>query len=160
MKIMSFVAGVATGVLLNQYMTRSSGPARGPAMRPAAQGDNLRRAAAGSARGLSGPERDYPTHAPPQNDEQLRDRIRAQVARTIANPQAIEVEVSGGCVTLRGQVQARDSLLLMAEVENTAGVTSVQNQLDIQGSLDEIAPPMTRDKPAVREGERATSRMS
>jgi hypothetical protein len=146
MKLMSFLAGVATGVLLTKSM------APGVATAPS-------RARGGRADEPAG-EREESTLAPPPTDEQLRDRIRARIGRTIANPEAIEVDVTDGCVTLRGQVQASDSVLLMTEVEIAAGVKSVKNELDIQGSLDEIAPPMTRDRPAVRAAEQATSHMS
>jgi osmotically-inducible protein OsmY len=146
MKLMSFLAGVATGVLLAKSLAPSvaTAPSRARGMPPDDRTG----------------EREESTLAPPRTDEQLRERIRARIGRTIANPQAIQVEVTDGCVTLRGQVQARDSVLLMTEVEIAAGVKSVTNELDIQGSLDEIAPPMTRDKPAVRAAEQATSHMS
>jgi osmotically-inducible protein OsmY len=147
MKLLSFLAGVATGVLLTRSMASGGStlaPARGRSLRADPSTD----------------DRDDATLAPPRTDAELRDRIRARIARTIANPETIQVDVADGCVTLRGQVQARDSILLMAEVEIAAGVKSVKNELDIPGSLDDVAPPMTRDKPAVRAAERATSHMS
>jgi hypothetical protein len=149
MKMMSFLAGVATGVLLNQYLGRGATTSRQQGAR--LTGDSERNTAS---------DENYPMRLMPRTDEQIRERIQSQVGRTIGNPEAVQVEVSGGNVTLRGKVQARDSILLMTEVESTTGVTSVQNLLDIEGSLDEVAPPMTRDKPAVRAAERATSHMS
>jgi hypothetical protein len=96
MKLLSFLAGVATGVLLTRSMASGGStlaPARGRSLRADPSTD----------------DRDDATLAPPRTDAELRDRIRARIARTIANPEAIQVDVADGCVTLRGQVQARDS---------------------------------------------------
>jgi osmotically-inducible protein OsmY len=142
MKLISFLAGVATGVLLTRSMAAPAVTAA-VAGRPAPTGD-----------------REDATLTRPRSDEELRERICSRFGRTIGNPDAIQVEVSGGAVTLRGQVQARDSILLMTEVENTLGVTAVQNLLDIQGSLEGVAPAFMHDAPAVRAAEQATSRMS
>ncbi|MDB5914329.1 MAG: hypothetical protein JWP22_3004 [Ramlibacter sp.] len=163
MKLISFLAGVATGVLLTQSMARARGglATAGPSRSSASPGSSKVERRSGAAFDLAtGGERDYPTHAPPKTAEELRERIRGRVDRTIANPDAIQIEVTGSRVTLRGQVRARDVVLLMAEVESTAGVESVQNELEIQGSLKEVAPAMTVDSPAVREGERKSSHMS
>lgn len=145
MKLISFLAGVATGMLLARSMAPPAAPAATAAVAapPASTGDRV-----------------DPTLAPPRSDDELRQRICSRFARTIGNPDAIQVEVSGGAVTLRGQVQARDSILLMTEVETTLGVTSVQNLLDIQGSLAEVAPAFMHETPAVRAAEQATSRTS
>jgi osmotically-inducible protein OsmY len=152
MKMMSFLAGMATGVLLAQSMVgrRDARPA-GQAPRRSAGADNFR---------SSGPERDYPTHSPPRGDDELRERICSRLQRTIENPEAIRVDVQGGCVTLRGQVQARDTILLMAELENTTGVSSVRNELEIQGSLEEVTTPVSRRKPPGRKGGRTDARQS
>lgn len=154
MKSMTFLAGVATGMLAHHYLNRRAFAGTSRRTTPAAHAGGLRPAVA------TGSEPDWPTHAPPRNDDELRERICAQLARTIAGADAIQVEVVDGCVTLRGQVQARDAVLLMAEVENMSGVRSVRNEADIQGSPGDVAPAMTRDAPAVRAGERASSHMS
>lgn len=152
MNMMSFVAGLATGVLLAQSMAsrREAAPARQAARRTAVT-DTFR---------TSGPERDYPTHSPPRSDDELRERICARLQRTIANPEEIRVDVHDGSVTLRGRVQARDTILLMAELENTTGVNAVHNELEIQGSLEEVTSPVKRRKPAGRKGDRADARSS
>ena len=149
MKMMSFLAGMATGILLAQSMAgrREARPA----------GQEPRRSAGADTFRSSGPERDYPTHSPPRGDDELRDRICSRLQRTIANPDAIRVEVRDGCVTLRGQVQARDTILLMAELENTTGVASVRNELEILGSLEEVTSPPKRGRSSARAGERAGS---
>jgi hypothetical protein len=155
---MSFLAGVATGVLLAQRMGRA-GPMA--AAQPLRRSAGLDRFASGGAAGFgSGPERDYPTHARPRTDDELRERICAQLARTVHDADAIQVQVSDGSVTLRGRVQARDVILVMAEVENTAGLGNVRNEMRVEGSLDDVAPPMTGDTPAVRAGEPASSSLS
>ena len=118
MKLFSFLAGAAAGYLLKQWMDERYEAGRNT-----------------TATLPGGAERDYPTHSPPRSDAELRERICSKFERTIGHPEAIRVEVRDGCVTLRGQVHARDSMLLMAEVENIPGVKSVQNELQIQGSL-------------------------
>ena len=149
MKIISFLAGVATGLLLSRSTGARMASARRGAggARPAAD-----RLWTGSGEG----EGEF--SVTPRTDAEIRDRIRSQVARTISHPEAVQVEVSGGCVTLRGQVQARDAILLMTEVQSTAGVTDVRNQLEMQGSLEEVLP--AHGQPARRAAEEATSRMS
>lgn len=158
MRLLYFLAGLAAGVMLAQDKAQAQAMGRRMGQRAGTgDTDDLRTAAgAGGAGGPStGGERGYPTHAQPQSDGELRDRIRARMARTIGNPEAIQVEVSGGCVTLRGQVQARDLTLLMTEVENTAGVQEVRNQLEVRD-----APVAGGQQPSGRVGEEATSRMS
>jgi osmotically-inducible protein OsmY len=158
MRLFTFLAGIAVGTLLSKRSTSSGSMQRQP-QRGAMQQEPRTLAAGSAERGLGG-DNDQPTHLLARTDEQVRDRIRSQVQRTIRNPEAIQVEVQDGCVTLRGLIQAQDIFLIMAEVENTAGVTSVRNELDVQGSLEDVTAPMTRDRPAVRAAERETSRMS
>jgi hypothetical protein len=152
---MSFLAGVAAGALLNQALVaRRQGP-------PADTRGMQRGTRPGIPGGLTtDSEESYPIRSLPRTDEQVRQRIVSQLGRTISNPEAVQVEVNGGRVVLRGRVQARDSILLMAEVENTAGVTSVQNLVQFEGSMADVAPGMTHDRPSVRAGELASSRMS
>lgn len=126
MRLLTFLAGAAAAVLVTQYAARGR---NSQAFGAAAEAD---RGEAGT--GSTGGERDYPTHSPPETDDQLRDRICTRLARTVHNPEAIEVDVRGGRVILRGQVDPRDAVLLMAEVENTTGVQSVQNELQVRGS--------------------------
>lgn len=161
MKMITFLAGVATGLLLARSGTGDALASR-RSPRSTARTDSPRPAAGTGVAGRAGAgcEPDYPTHSPPRSDDELRERIRARVARTIHHPETIQVEVDHGCVILRGQVQARDAILLVAEVETTIGVTSVRNELEIQGALDEVAPPMTTDSAAVRAAERKTSHMT
>lgn len=142
MKLMSFLAGVGAGILLNRGLGSRPSPRAGTAGPVAGTTD------AEGRRGV----------APPGNDQELRERIRARLARTIPNADAVQVEVKEGHVTLRGEVQARSSVLLMAEIEITSGVKSIDNQLKLLGSLEEIAPP--HGAPAVREAERETSQLS
>jgi osmotically-inducible protein OsmY len=124
MTMLRFLAGVATGYLLHDYLARAH------------------------PRQTDG-DADRPMNWMHRTDQQVRERITSQLGRTISNPDAVQVEVSRGCVTLRGSVHGRDAVLLMTEVENTAGVRSVRNELQIAGDL-----------PAVRTGERATSQVA
>lgn len=147
MKLFSFLAGVATGVCLSRLGAPGTPSRNGQADTPTDQGF-------ANARG----ERDDGAHLPPRSDAGIRDRIRSQMARTLGNSEAIQVEVSGGCVTLRGQVQARDAILLLAEVQSTAGVKDVRNHLELQGSLEEVLP--AHGQPARRSAEASTSHIS
>lgn len=155
MKIFSFLAGAAAGALAQRWMAaRAIQPVRPAA--PAYGAGRLRPAPLPAPDDLA----DEPTHAPPQGDEQLRERIRSHLAGTIPAADAIEVTVSDGYVTLRGELPARDSALLMTQVQDIPGVERVDNKLSLLGSPDEVAPAMTRDAPGVRAGERARSHMS
>ncbi|MBL0420597.1 BON domain-containing protein [Ramlibacter sp. AW1] len=161
MRLISFLAGVGAGLLMAPYVSRASGTDRAQGLRRVAN-TGRSSASAGTSSSLDGraTERDYPTHSPPRSDDELRERICSRLGRTIHDPEAIEVDVRDGSVTLRGRVQARDTILLMAEIENTAGVKSVRNEMEILGSLEDVAPSMTRHRPAARAGEPATPRLS
>ncbi|HYF44083.1 MAG TPA: hypothetical protein VEA35_16780, partial [Ramlibacter sp.] len=82
MRLMTFLAGVGVGVLLSRSRSaaapaqRTGNPAELTDFRPGA-------GATGSGGTTTGGERDFPTHAPPRTDAELRDRIRAQLDRTI-----------------------------------------------------------------------------
>jgi hypothetical protein len=131
MRLLTFLAGMAAGVLLaRRGMPAPSADPASAASRPAA---------------VPAGDRDFPTHAQPRTDAQITERIRSQLQRTVQQPQAIEVQVRDGCVTLRGRVQARDVRLLLAEVESTGGVAEVRNELQIQGTLAEPAPVVPRE---------------
>lgn len=172
MRLFTFLAGIAVGTWLAKRsggmdgmgamgrMGTSGGMQR---QAPRATGGRDPQALAGGSaeQGVGGSESELPPGSVlGRTDDEVRDRITSRMQRTLRNPGAIRVEVKDGCVTLRGQVQARDVMLFIAEVESTAGVTALRNELEVQGSLDEIAPPMTRDRLAVRAGEAATSRVS
>jgi osmotically-inducible protein OsmY len=158
MKLIIFLAGIAVGTMVKRA---SSARAMHRHPLPATTGQDPQALAGGSVeRGVGGFDSEEPIQSLVRTDDQVRERITSRMQRTVQNPGAIQVEVKDGCVTLRGQIQAKDTILLMAEIEGTAGVTSVRNELDVQGSLEEIAPPMTREKPAVRAAEAASSHMS
>jgi len=159
MRLFTFLAGVAVGTMVAKRSGNAGATQRQP-MRPMSQQDPQTLAGGSVEQGVGGRDSEQPLQSLARTDEQVRERITSQMQRTVRNPEAIQVEVKDGCVTLRGRIQAQDTMLLMAEIEGTAGVTSVRNQLDVQGSLDDIAPPMTRDRPAVRAAEAASSHMS
>jgi len=159
MRLVTFLAGVAVGTMIAKR-SGSAGAMQREAQRGVAEQDPRTLAGGSVERGVGGHDSEQPLQSLARTDDQVHERITSQMQRTVRNPEAIQVEVKDGCVTLRGQVQAQDIMLLMAEIESTAGVTSVRNQLDVQGSLDGIAPSMTRDRPAVRAAEAASSHMS
>lgn len=146
MRLLTFLAGLAAGVLLAR---------RGPSAPSCAAGVEP----AGRVGATTG-ERDFPTHAQPRTDAQITERIRSQLQRTVQEPQAIEVQVRDGCVILRGRVQARDVRLLLAEVEGTGGVAEVRNELRIQGAPAGPAPAVTRGRTAQSAAEPAAAHQS
>ncbi|HYF40812.1 MAG TPA: hypothetical protein VEA35_00060, partial [Ramlibacter sp.] len=84
MRLITFIVGVGAGYLLG----RSSGSQGVPERRGQAASAGLTdfrpgAGATGSGGTTTGGERDFPTHAPPRTDAELRDRIRAQLDRTI-----------------------------------------------------------------------------
>src|SRR3989440_6839680 len=63
------------------------------------------------------------------SDETLRGRVRAILGRYVSHPHAIEVEVSGGEVSLSGPILAHEVAALLKAVKHIAGVQRVSNQL-------------------------------
>jgi hypothetical protein len=67
----------------------------------------------------------------PQDDEQMRERIRARLGHLTRHAAAIEVEVQGSRVCLRGPILASDVEPVVFEVRHMPGVELVDNQLNI-----------------------------
>ena len=158
MKLLSFLAGLATGILLSRSasaQTASTGVQSESSGANARGNDSVTRLNGAPA---TGDEGDAFVQSTPESDEQLRNHIRAQFARTLSRPEAIEVEVRDGCVTLRGQAPATEAILLLNEVQTTAGVRDVRNALELQGSLADVLP--AQGQPGRRGAEEASSHMS
>lgn len=86
---------------------------------------------------------DRMSRSPPQNDAQLRERIRSRLGRLVSHPRAIEVEVDKGVVRLSGAVLAKELDGLLSQVRDMPGVMRVFNALSahetptsMQGQLD------------------------
>jgi uncharacterized membrane protein len=68
------------------------------------------------------------------SDGAVQARIHSRLGRIVSHPHAIHVQVTTGRATLRGPVLAHEVPALLAAVAATAGVTEVDNQLDVQDS--------------------------
>lgn len=67
----------------------------------------------------------------PVDDDQLLARVRSRLGRLVRHPGAIETEVRGGHVRLRGPVLTNELNALMAGLWHVRGVTGIDNQLTV-----------------------------
>jgi hypothetical protein len=72
------------------------------------------------------------------SDEQLRERVRAQMGRGVSNPGAIDVYCESGVVVLSGPIHASEVDSLMAIVGSVRGVKDVENRLDVRQDAGNI----------------------
>lgn len=91
------------------------------------------------------------TRRPPESDQQLHDRIRARLGRTVSHPRSVHVEVCEGCVGLTGHVLTREVPGLMSEVQSMTGVLEVRNELIAHDSPEGIPELQGRTTPPGRE---------
>jgi hypothetical protein len=77
-------------------------------------------------------EEDHPS------DEKLEARVRAQMGRCVTNSRAIQVTSNDGHITLTGDVLAREVQELIHRVKHVRGVTSVENQLNVHESAENV----------------------
>ena len=63
------------------------------------------------------------------SDEALQGRVRAILGRYVSHPHAIDVQVSGGEVSLSGPILAHEVPSLLRAVKHVPGVRRVSNQL-------------------------------
>jgi osmotically-inducible protein OsmY/predicted transcriptional regulator len=68
----------------------------------------------------------------PIPDEQLVERVRSKMGRSVSYPHAIQVEAHEGNVRLRGSVLAHEAKKLLKCIERVPGVQSVEDQLEVQ----------------------------
>jgi len=80
----------------------------------------------------------------PRSDTQLCERVRSRLGHLIGQPKAVEVEVEGGLVRLKGHVLAREIDRLLADVSGMAGVHRVHNALSTHEHAREITDLMGR----------------
>jgi hypothetical protein len=79
-----------------------------------------------------------------ESDDVICQRVRTKAGRYLRHPSALEVDVSEGCVTLRGPVLADEAQSLIQAVRWVPGVCSVENQLDVHetpGSVSALQGP-------------------
>jgi hypothetical protein len=75
----------------------------------------------------------------------LRQRIFAMLlARNVPAIDALEIEVSGGTVTIRGRLPSPQAIRLCIECcRHMPGVLRVNDKLEIEDSTEELAPPVS-----------------
>ena len=73
---------------------------------------------------------------PIEDDEGLAERVRARLARTVSRPEAVQVTVEKGVVTLAGTVAAAEFDRLVSAVLRVRGVRDVNDQLDVRPTSD------------------------
>jgi gas vesicle protein len=72
------------------------------------------------------------------SDATLMARVRAEVAKDVRAPGSIEVTVTQGVVTLKGQVQASEVKGLIEQVQTLSGVKSVDNLLEVHDATPSV----------------------
>ena len=73
------------------------------------------------------------------SDDVIRERVRTKAGRYLRHPAAVEVDVSQGCVTLRGPVLADEVQPLIQAVRWVRGVHSVAHRLEVHDAPGDIA---------------------
>ena len=71
-------------------------------------------------------------------DKRLLERVRARLGRVTSHPRAIDVEVQGGQVTLRGPVLSAETQDLLSTAAGVRGVRSVINELEPHDSPEGV----------------------
>jgi uncharacterized membrane protein len=71
------------------------------------------------------------SHEADVSDEALVARVRAALGRVVSHPHAVEVDASGGHVTLKGPILAYEVRPLLRAVRRVPGVRAVSDQLTV-----------------------------
>lgn len=66
------------------------------------------------------------------DDQLLKARVRQQIATTVTQPSAIEIEARQGCVTLSGRVPTNERQYLLDAVRRVDGVVQIEDFLTVQ----------------------------
>lgn len=91
--------------------------------------DAKRRQRANRARGMA---------QQPNSDRELHERIRASLGHLVASPEAIDVEVFGDYVCLRGHILAAEVQAVIAAIRAMSGVHRIDNELSVHDSADNV----------------------
>ena len=163
--IWSFAAGLAAGALVMYWADPASGARRRAMARDKLLGaghdaaDRARatgKRAADHLRGFAATRSlDRVTRSEPQSDSQLHERIRARLGRVVSHPKAINVEVHQGRVSLTGSILTSELEPLLREVQDTAGLKALHNQLTCHPSAEGIPELQGRAEPPGRESRSA-----
>lgn len=72
------------------------------------------------------------------DDQTLTARIRSKLGRMVSHPHAVEVETSGGQVTLRGPILKSEESSLVSRIRKIRGVKGVINQLEAHQNTEGV----------------------
>jgi len=157
----SFLGGFLAGVCAMYYLDGASGGRRRALVRDRVVSTGHEAAwlaqakakrALDRARGvLATHSLDGRTRRLPESDQQLHDRIRARLGRTVSHPRSVHVDVDAGCVCLRGHVLGREVAGLVSEIQAMPGVAEVRNELQAHDSPQGIPELQGRTTPPGRE---------
>jgi osmotically-inducible protein OsmY len=158
---LSFLGGLLTGMLFMYYLDAQSGGRRRALVRDklVSAGHDIEdfaeaksRRAIDRVKGMAATRSlDRTTRSEPESDQQLHDRIRARLGRTVGHPKAVHVSVEQGCVALRGHVLRKDVDPLVSELRGMPGVTEVRNELQVHDSAEGIPELQGSTEPPGRE---------
>jgi len=81
------------------------------------------------------------------DDRRLMKRVRAELGRASSHPEAVEVQVSNGAVTLRGPVLNTEVADILNGVELVRGVRTMHYELDGYDSAEGV--PSLQERNAV-----------
>jgi hypothetical protein len=87
---------------------------------------------------------DARSRRPPQDDQQLHDRIRARLGRIVRHSRQLHVDVSRGHVRLSGRALREEASRLLAELYETPGVRDVRTHLRLFDRDDEMLAEISR----------------
>lgn len=72
------------------------------------------------------------------DDELLVARVRKEIGRAVTHPRAVKVTSEQGCVRLFGPVLASEKQQLLSCIQSVAGVTEIQDNLEVHESAEHI----------------------
>jgi hypothetical protein len=158
---LSFLGGLVSGMLFMYYLDAQSGGRRRALVRDkfVSAGHDLsdfaeakskrvidRVKGMAATRSLHGT-----TRTEPESDQQLHDRIRARLGRTIGHPRSVQLSVEQGFVQLHGHILRKDVDPLLSELRRMPGVREVSNQLQVHDSSEGIPELQGSTEPPGRE---------
>jgi len=138
-QVLSITAAFAAGALAMYYLDSTMGPRRRALVRDKVAGlaqdaadvaESTGKRMVDRAKGVmatGNPDRVSSTE--PQNDAQLRERVRSRMGHLVSHPRAIEVSVEEGVVRLTGQVLVQELDGLLSQLKDMPGVRKVHNAL-------------------------------
>lgn len=112
---------------------QAASAARSTSRRVRARTADARNRARGTAAELRGMRDDHPA------DDQLVERVRAELGHRVNHVGAVQVSASDGQVTLRGPVLREELDDVLAAVRGVRGVHDVQNELDVHATAEGVS---------------------